>query len=406
MEKQLNNKKYIVLASAIGVNLLAGLLYVWSVLSKSLVEDLNWTSSQASLPYTAYTISFVLAMVIFGKAQDTKGPRIVATIGCILLGSGLILSGLFIEPKIMVLTMGMTTGSGAGMITVATSPAVVKWFPPEKKGMVTGLVVAGAGLASVFYSPLANHLIARIGIEKTFINIGIGVLIISVIIAQGLTNPPKVVKDEKTDEQEDETNKIDFTWREMLQSLNFYKIWLMLAFSSSAGLMITSHIANIVDIQVNWEAGYILVMLIAIFNTSGRILGGVVSDKIGRINLIKLIFTLQAINMLLFLTYTNKASLIIGVAVTGLCYGAGFSVFPALISDLYGPRNFGINYGLMFTGWALGGIIGPMLAATIYDRSNNYNLAYIVAFGLLVISIIIARGFKVRQGLDVERFSL
>lgn len=396
MDNISNNKRKQILWSAAGINFISGLIYMWSIISKSLVNDLGWTSKQASLPYTMFTISFVVAMVLFGKLQDTKGPRLVASIGSILMGSGLILSGVFTFPIMMVLTMGIVGGAGVGMLTVSTSPPVVKWFPPERKGMVTGIVVAGAGLSSTMYSPLANYLIGNIGISKTFIYIGMVALILSLSLAQRLKNPPNdYVVDKASTKKRDNTR--DFEWKEMLKSLNFYKVWIMLAFSSSAGLMIIGHISNIAQIQANWQAGFILVIFISIFNTLGRFLGGTISDKIGRINLLKAIFILQGINMFLFSRYTNVLVLSIGVAIVGFCYGAGFAVFPAAITDLYGMKNFGINYGLMFTGWGLGGIIGPMVAATIYDSSGRYNLAYVVAGTLLVISIIIASTFKISE---------
>lgn len=148
-----------VLGAATGINLVSGILYIWGVISKSLVDQLNWTSKQASLPYTLATISFVIGMVIFGKIQDNKGPRLVATIGGILMGSGIILSGLITSPMMMVVSMGIIAGCGIGTLNVATTPPTVKWFPPEKKGMITGIVVGGVSVSSMIYSPLANYLI-------------------------------------------------------------------------------------------------------------------------------------------------------------------------------------------------------------------------------------------------------
>ncbi|MCS4455890.1 hypothetical protein JTT00_17310 [Clostridium botulinum] len=102
----MNKKPYKVLWVATATNFIAGLIYIWSVISKSLINDLNWTSKQASFPYTVITVSFVIAMVIFGKIQDMKGPKLTVTLGGILMGTGLILSGIFTEPNIMILTMG------------------------------------------------------------------------------------------------------------------------------------------------------------------------------------------------------------------------------------------------------------------------------------------------------------
>lgn len=402
MEKTLNSKRYKVLWAAASINFISGLIYMWSVISKSLIDDLGFTSKQASLPYTTFTISFVIAMVLFGKMQDNKGPRIVATFGCILMGSGLILSGIFTTPIMLVLTMGIIAGAGVGILNVSTSPPVVKWFPPEKKGMVTGIVVAGAGLSSAMYSPLANYSIKSVGIHKTFIYMGIAALFASIILAQILKNPSKADLEDKERKEGIKGKVTDYTWNEMLKSIYFYKLWIMLAFSSSAGLMIIGHITSIARIQANWEGGFILVILISIFNTFGRIMGGTLSDKIGRLNLMKIIFTIQALNMFMFSSYSNEAVLGIGVAITGFCYGAAFPVFPSTITDLYGLKNFGINFGLVFTGWGLGGIIGPMIAASIFDSVGNYNLSYIVAAILLIISIVIAFTFDTSRQKEIK----
>ncbi len=399
MGKNLEKKAYKVLWTATLINVIAGIVYIWSVISKALIDDLNWTSKEASLPYTMITVFFVIAMVIFGKIQDEKGPRLTITIGGVLMGMGLILSGIFTGPKIMILTMGVIAGTGIGTVNASTAPPAVKWFPHEKKGMITGIVVAGVGLSAVFYSPLANSLINLVGISKTFIYIGVGALILTVILVQLLENPPEgfVPKGTNPIEKGKEKGFNDFTWKEMMKTANFYKLWFMLAFSSSAGLMIIGHVSNIAKTQVNWQAGFILVIILSIFNTLGRILGGTLSDKIGRINLLKLVFIIQGINMFLFIYYSNVVLLSIGVAIAGLCYGAGFSVFPAAVTDLYGIKNFGINYGLVYTSWGVGGIIGPMTAAAIFDSTNNYNTAYIVAGILLVISTIIAFTFKYKS---------
>ncbi|MDY0236104.1 MAG: OFA family MFS transporter [Gudongella sp.] len=396
MERSLDYKRYKILWAATSINFISGLIYMWSVISKSLIEDLGFTSKQASLPYTTFTISFVIAMIIFGKMQDKKGPRLVATIGSILMGSGLILSGLFTQSGILVLTMGIIAGAGVGILTVCTSPPVVKWFPPEKKGMVTGIVVAGAGLSATMYSPLANYLIKNIGVSKTFIYIGIIALIVSFILSQFIKNPnPGEVESGGIKEIKRKSKvSVDCDWKEMLHSTYFYKLWIMLAFSSSAGLMIIGHITNIAKVQANWQGGFKLVIIISIFNTLGRILGGSFSDKIGRLNLMKIIFTMQTINMFAFSYYRDPVSLGFGVGMAGLCYGAAFPVFPSAITDLYGLKNFGINYGLVFSGWGMGGIIGPMIAASIFDVVGNYNASYLVAAGLLVVSIAIAFTFN------------
>lgn len=402
MEEKLlssHTKAWKVLLVATGVNFLAGLLYIWSVLSKGLMNELQWTSTQASLPYTVATVSFVIAMAMFGKMQDTRGPRICATIGGILIGIGLVLSGLTKDPLVMALTFGIITGAGVGMAATSTTPPAIKWFPLEKRGMITGIVFAGVAFAAMVYAPLINYLLSEFGISYSFIILGIGTGALMIILAQFLINPPAGYLPRLVDSSDipiSSTNTIgkDYNRKDLLKSLDFYKLWIMLAFSSSTGLMIFGHATNIAKVQASWEGGYLLVILLALFNVIGRLLGGTVSDKIGRFNVMRVMFLIQALNMLLFSTYQSIPLLSLGIAIAGICYGGSFTVFSATTADFYGMKYFGANYGMLFTAWGVGGVIGPMTAASILDATYSYNSAYIVACALLVIAFVIAFTIK------------
>lgn len=403
MMGNIRNKAWLVLVAAVLFNFLAGLLYIWSIISKAMMTEFNWTSSQASLPYTVALVAFVIAMVLFGRLQDMKGPRLCATISGLLMGSGLILSSLTQDPFLMIITFGIITGAGTGISAIVTTPPALKWFSPHKKGLISGIVLGGVAVASVFYSPLANYLLNHFGISKTFLIIGIGVGVIMVILAQFLNNPPASYRPDSAGQQLENRNTLnlpikeqvrDSNWRDLLKSLGFYKLWLMFAFSSTTGLMIFGHAANIAKFQVGWEGGYLLVIFLAIFNLVGRLIGGIISDKIGRFNVMRIIFAIQAVNILLFCVYHSIAMLSVGVGIAGICYGASFPVFSATIADLYGMKYYGANYGLMFTAWGAGGIIGPMTAASILDSTSSYNNAYIVASVLLLIALVIAFTFK------------
>ncbi|SDL04282.1 L-lactate MFS transporter [Natronincola ferrireducens] len=396
--KHIKNKAKQVVLASIGINFSTGMMYTWSLISKELTEQFNWTSKEASLPYTINTVCFVLAMVVFGKIQDSKGPRFTGTLGTILIGLGFLLSGFTKSATIMLFTIGLLAGAGTGMIVISTTPPALKWYSPQIKGKITGILAASVGMSSIFYSILGDFMLKTFGIPKTFIYIGIGVLVGTLILAQLLVNPPEGFIPQGAVHIKESFDKLtDYTWKEMLNSVDFYKLWLMLGFSSSAGLMIISHISNIARLQVNWGGGFLLVMFLGIFNTLGRIIGGSLSDKIGRTNLMKIIFVLQGINMALFASYRSIPLIALGVGICGLCYGAGFAVLPAALADKYGNKNFGINYGLMFTGWGLGGIIGPMMGAAIFDATNSYILAYKVALILLIITSIVAFTFKDEQ---------
>jgi OFA family oxalate/formate antiporter-like MFS transporter len=402
MEEQAKFKGWAVLWCAVGIQFVSGILYIWSIVGKALINQYHWTSTQASLPYTAATVVFVLTMVFGGRLQDLKGPRICATLGGVLLGVGLILSGCVKSPWLMVMTFGVIMGGGIGINNVATTVPAVKWFSPEKKGLISGIVVAGVGFASVFYSPTVNYLTGALGITRTFYLLGAAVLVIAVILAQFIANPPEgyqppiAARLSQTAKPQAVSGK-DLAWREIIKNRNFYKLWLMLAFASAAGLMIIGHIASIAKLQAGWEGGYLLVVLLAVFNTLGRLLGGSFSDQIGRVNLMRLAFLVQALNMALFGQYNSVATLAFGVILAGLCYGATFAVFPPTIADYFGMKNFGANYGLIFTAWGVGGMIGPLTAAKIFDTTGNFQSAFGVALILLIVAGVITFTFKSRK---------
>ncbi len=398
MHEKTNTKAQQVLIAAIGINMIIAFLYTWSVFSKELITQYHWTTKQASLPYTASAIAEIIAMVFFGRLADAKGPRLVGTLGAVLQGAGIILSGLTRNPIVMTITFGLVSGLGAGIMTIAATPTPAKWFPSGRSGLITGLVSAGVGVSSIIYAPIANSLLAKVGISTTFFYIGVPVLLLLVFFCQFLANPParqsqQNLESENTKEENEPGESKDRSSRFMIQTRSFYHLWIMMAFASSAGLMIIGHAANIARVQIGWEGGFYLVILLGIFNSAGRILGGGISDRIGRMNLLRIIFAIQALNMLLFTQYHSIALLALGVAVTGICYGCNFSVFPASLVDLYGKKHFSSNFGVLYTAWGAAGIIGPMAAAAFVDASGSYYGAYLVAFSLMAISFLMTYVF-------------
>ena len=197
--------------------------------------------------------------------------------------------------------------------------------------------------------------------------------------------------------------KREYSPGEMIGTSQFWLIWLMYACASLAGLMIIAHMAPIADKQVHIKWAFIFVVILAIFNAGGRVLGGFLSDKMGRTQTLIAMFALQAINMLLFYQYTTSTLLIIGIAATGIAYGSLLSIFPALTFDFFGMKNGGVNYGIVFTSWGIAGIAGPIMAGRIVDLTKSYNAAYMVAAGLCVLAIILVLLLKpLKTATDIE----
>ena len=181
----------------------------------------------------------------------------------------------------------------------------------------------------------------------------------------------------------------------MLRTRQFYQLWLMFVLSASAGLLIIGNITLIAqDRAPQWDKAFLLVMVVAIFNTCGRFVSGFLSDRIGRTNTMILAFVLQAINMFMFTQYRTPALLLFGSAFTGLCYGTIFTLFPAATADFYGVRNLGVNYGTVFTAFGVAGVTGSVLGGRVRDLFGSYTYAFIGCGVMLLLGAVLAFRLK------------
>jgi OFA family oxalate/formate antiporter-like MFS transporter len=390
-----SNHGWIVTFAGTGINLALGVLYAWSVLSKQINKEWGWNETQTALPYSVAIAVFAFMMVPAGRLQDKFGPRLVATLGGIFCGAGFIVASLGQSLAGLIIGFGVLAGTGIGFGYASATPPAVKWFPPERTGLIAGLVVAGFGLASVYIAPLANYFLGVYGIQTSFMILGIAFLIIVVLLSQLLKNPPagptsmantpsKVVA--KSVGAQAIASVENYEWPEMLRTPQFYLLWVMYVFGAGAGLMIIGKLAKIVDLQAGIKAGFIFVALLAVGNAAGRIVAGVLSDKIGRTRTMFTVFVFQAGLMFSLRSLNTYDALFVASVLIGFNYGANLSVFPSATKDYFGLKNFGVNYGFVFTAWGVGGILGPVLSGYIFDSSKNFNNAYLIASFCLLIA--------------------
>lgn len=411
---QKNRKRgWTVALAALATNLILGILYSWSIIQKALVADWGWSNTQASLPYTVCIATFALTMVFAGRAQDKYGPRPVAFLGGILFGTGMIVSSFTRNPAVMIITFGILGGTGIGFGYSAVTPCAIKWFDEKRKGLISGIVVSGVGLSPVYIAPITNSLLKSGTIEETFLHLGIFTLVGVPLLSLILRNPPAgygssglkgstagsghksiTVKSASGNSME----KKDYSWHKMIKTRSFILLWITYLMSAAAGLMLLGHLAGIASVQAKWQAGFILVVILSVFNAIGRVAGGILSDKAGRVNALFIVFLIQAINMFLFSYYQNIPSLIGGAIIAGLAYGSLFALFPAATADFFGIRNLGVNYGLIFTGWGVAGIIGPVLGGIAADITGSYNISFLVSGIMLLTGAVLVKFIKSPSG--------
>lgn len=389
------SRGWIVTFAGLGINLVLGALYAWSVMGKALVVQWKWSKADAGLPFAICTASFAVMMIFAGRMQDKLGPRRVAQLGGLLWGAGLAASSLAHTPLTMALTFGLLGGMGIGLGYSATTPAAIKWFPPARKGLITGLVVAGVGTAAIYVSPLTQWLLSRTSIENTFLCLGVGAFVLILLFSLILSNPPADFRPATVAPAAGAARPAaapgrDRDWPEMLRTPQFYLLWLIYVLAAAAGLMLISNIAIIAKEQALWDVASVGAMVLAAFNTLGRIAAGFISDRIGRTRTMLLAFVLQAVNMGFFAYYNTPALIVFGAAFTGLCYGTIFTLMPAATADFYGVRNLGVNYGFVFTGFGVAGVLGSWYGGKIRDLLGSYGMAYKICAAMLVVAAVMA----------------
>lgn len=388
------SRGWIVAAAGFGINLTLGVLYSWSVFSKALTAEWGWSTAQASFPYSVAVAFFALVTAFAGRVQDRIGPRLVATAGGTLMGLGMIVSSLARPDRGLPLTLGfgVMCGAGIAMGFIATFPAAAKWFPETRRGLVTGIVVAGFGIASVYIAPLTQALIAGYGIPRTFLTLGVGFLVAAVLLAQLVTNPPGGYYEGPNPppdilEPRCPPTRHERDWHEAIRTSQFWLLWLMYGLTAFAGVMIIGHMARIAVEQVPGpDLGFLLVAVLAVGNAGGRIVAGIVSDRIGSVRTMRYVFAVQALVVLLLGLAHTVAALAVLAFMVGFGYGSDLSLFPCTVSEYFGPGHQGVNYGLVFTSWGVGGVFGAMAAGAIFDATASYVPAYVLAAMLCAIA--------------------
>lgn len=398
-------KRWFVVLGALIIQVSLGAVYIWSVFQTPLLAHFPaWKEVHVTLPAQIILASFALAVILAGRIQDRIGPRPVATAGGLLLGAGLILARFTASfpPSTaliwLILTYSVLGGLGIGAAYVCPIATCVKWFP-DKRGLITGLAVAGFGAGAFFFAPLAKGLITggyyqlfgrnlfplpEVGLFNTFLVLGVIFLITITAGATFLKNPEPGYKPEGWNPpalSPAEANlKVDFSPSEMFRTWQFWLLWGVYLTGCAAGLMIimkaspiwqsfalSGLTSGLDQAQFNRiaSAGALAVSILAIFNSLGRILWGKISDLTGRKSALLAMFTLCGLTMLFFNNLKEYSLFLIGISLIGLCFGGFLAVFPAVTADFFGTKHYGSNYGWMFSAYGAGGLLGPYLAASL-----------------------------------------
>ena len=386
-------------AGALLLQFSIGAVYAWSVFSKALAdaEPFQLSSIQTALPFEVAIGMIFIGTYIGGRIQDKKGPRVVALVGGVIYGLGVLLAGLASDSGdlwLLVLGYGVIAGFGLGVAYIVPIAMLQKWFP-DKRGLITGLAVGGFGFGAVLTSPVANWLIERDPDvpTKAFIPLGIAYLVMSLLGASVFRNPPEdyvVPGYEDTDEGSADQGR-DYEQGEALRTPQWYLLTAILTLNVTAGIALISKAA----VSASDIAGYsaaaaaTVVGVLAVFNGAGRIVWAAASDRLGRMKSFALMLGLSGLCLLAIPHAANPILFFILAAIVYLCYGGAFGTMPATAGDYFGVKNAGAIYGLMLIGWSIGGVVGPVIASALIGEDQAYTLAYTTIGIIALVSIVL-----------------
>ena len=381
------------------IQLSLGAIYAWSVFTPAL-KAAGWNKVETQIVFAVGLITFALVMVFAGRGMAKFGPRKLAAAGGVTLGAGYIFSGVFggTEFWAVCLGIGLIGGAGIGLGYMVPIAVGMRWFP-DKKGLITGLAVAGFGFGAMGWIKMAGawgNLIELYGLSTTFLIYGFAFATLILLGSVWMVMPPKGWKPEGFVDTVPAAAKgrQNYTVREMLRTPQFYLVFLTFTVSAGAGLMSIGlmklypmealQAAGYGAIEASAIAGTAMAVFFSLSNGVGRIVWGTLSDRIGRRRSIAIMTTTQAFILFAFTSMAgNEYLLYFGAMLIGFNFGGNFALFPTLTADVFGNDRIGQNYPLIFLSYGVGGVVGPVFGGILGDM-GNFPLAFsILGFACL-----------------------
>jgi OFA family oxalate/formate antiporter-like MFS transporter len=422
MADKVPGKAWVVVFAGTAINLCLGILYAWSVWTKALINvpkagqlitegpAAGWTyltNAQAATPFSLCVIIFALLMIPGGRIQDKFGPKVGAITGGLFLAVGCIIAGVSKSYGGLVFGFGILGGIGMGIGYAAPTPAALKWFGPHKRGLVAGLVVGGYGGAALYISPLAAYLIGHGGVTFSWVFLGIFFAAVVIIAGSllawpepGYVPPAAPVKAGAAPAKAAGT-LVDWAPSEILKTWQCYALILMFIGTTQSGLLIIGNAAGILATAAKGlpflvANAWILASYGGLVNACGRVGTGLYSDKIGRDNAYTINCLVSALCLFLLpaiIASHNIFLLFLAVGIAYWQYGGGLALMPSYTADFFGPKNLGMNYGIVFLGWGLGFFM-TRLGGTIKDITGSLTYAFVASACVLIVAVIVSRVTK------------
>ncbi len=383
-----NRTRWLTLFGTIITQFALGSVYTWSLFNGQLSQKLDEPISRVAFSFGLLSLGLAIASSVAGKLQDRFGVKKVTMAAGVMMAVGFALTAHSNNLIMLYLSAGVLVGLADGAGYLMTLSNCVKWFP-ERKGMISACAIGAYGLGSLGFKFICGHLLAVNSLENTFIIWGVMAMVMIIIGGLMMTDAPKQEAQTVTCDEDNLTSSRDFTLAEAVRMPQYWMLALMFLTSCMSGLYVIGVAKDIGEgmVHLNAITAANAVTVIAIANLSGRLILGVLSDKMARIRVISMaqVISLVGMSILLF-SSMNETLFFISVACVAFSFGGTITVYPSLVSDFFGLNNLTKNYGLLYLGFGIGSVMGSLIASVF----GGFVVTFAFITVLLLVSLVLS----------------
>jgi MFS transporter, OFA family, oxalate/formate antiporter len=382
-----------------------GTVYAWSFFQSLLVKELGWSFTETAWAFSLAIFSLGVSAAWAGAVLPRIGPRKLATLGSVMFAGGYLIASLALHLELLplfYLGYGIIGGAGIGLGYVTPVATAARWFP-DRKGLITGIVVMGFGVGAFLMSKgLGPFLLNATGgnLIDVFFWLGITFAVVLVPASLMLGNPPPPETPSGTANNAPNAADADdpVGVGPFLRTPQFAMMWIVFFCNIAAGISIISFQSPLlqevwgqadptIEPQKLVEYGATLIAISSLFNGLGRLFWGLLSDRIGRVRVFRILLGSQMIVFGILLTERNPWVFCGLVCYVLLCFGGGFATMPSFVVDVFGARRMSAVYGAVLTAWAAAGIVGPLYVGRLKDHYPDRAVIYCCLIGIFFLGL-------------------
>ncbi|KGT86123.1 membrane protein [Erwinia typographi] len=378
-----NRTRWLTLFGTIITQFALGSVYTWSLFNGQLSHKLEAPVSQVAFSFGLLSLGLAIASSLAGKLQERFGVRNVTIGAGLLMAVGFYMTAHANNLFMLYLSAGVLVGLADGAGYLMTLSNCVKWFP-ERKGLISACAIGAYGLGSLGFKFICGFLLSVYSLESTFMIWGALAMVMIMIGALFMQDAPK----QKSSAQGSNSAR-DFSLAEAIRLPQYWMLALMFLTACMSGLYVIGVAKDIGEgmVHLSTQTAANAVTIIAVANLSGRLILGVMSDKMARIRVITLAQMVSLVGMgILLFTQMNETTFFLSIACVAFSFGGTITVYPSLVSDFFGLNNLTRNYGLIYLGFGIGSVLGSLIASLF----GGFTVTFSLIMALLVISLIMS----------------